>query len=275
MKLYTVATHPDGYFNLYQKKAKKEGMEMNVLGFGEKWKGYAWKFNKFYDELSKVNPKDIVIFTDAYDVLLVNNPKEIEKRFKEMDCNILLSIEEEPSNIFHLYFYKKMFPTFGKHFINSGMYMGYAGKIREMLGMIKDQFGLKDKDDDQKVLAQFLNRNKDYVNQNCKFDEKRKIFLNVWDKPIKEIDTCFVHGPGNADLGEYISRYSLEGQIQRKEEGENRDFWAYNWKALKSYTKYFMFEAIFILLFLILIIWLIAKWIKKRSNRNNKLKLKF
>lgn len=268
MILFLVATHYDGYLNIYLEKCKKEGLDYKILGLGDKWKGYAWKFNLVYEHLSTLDPNEIVIFTDAYDVIFLQNQKEVLTRFLEYNTPVLLSIENEPENLFHKYAYRKMFPkVLGKYSVNSGCYMGYAYALREMFFNLKNQYNLQDDDDDQQILAKFLNRNLDFVNNYCKFDEERKIFTNLLvknypDDKLPLLDTCFVHGPGNTNLRNIIKYYGLEGE----EIAKKRNWMVYYRNALKTYTKYFKVEAAIILI--ILIILLIIIWRKKKLKKS-------
>ena len=44
LHIVTVATHSDYYFPYLKESFKKNGKELTVLGYGEKWKGFNWRF---------------------------------------------------------------------------------------------------------------------------------------------------------------------------------------------------------------------------------------
>ena len=46
MKFVTVATHNDGYLKWLKESCKRYSANLVILGFGEKWQGYNWKFIK-------------------------------------------------------------------------------------------------------------------------------------------------------------------------------------------------------------------------------------
>jgi hypothetical protein len=92
------------------------------------------------------NPNDIICFIDAYDVLCFSNIEEIYTKFKQYNCNILLSSELNcypPNNLpkYELLEYQlqqkneqfeKVFSTNFKY-VNSGGYIGYCKDLLQML----------------------------------------------------------------------------------------------------------------------------------------------
>jgi hypothetical protein len=87
-------------------------------------------------------------------------------------------------------------------------------------------------------------------------DENSEIFLNLFRqvKP-EDVNSCFVHGPGNTNLSNIISYYNLQGQNYAR--GNN-----YVIHTIKSYWKYFIVE----ILLLILIIILLIRFYRKKQN---------
>jgi hypothetical protein len=128
MKIITVATHPDRYYNSMLDSAKKNNIDLVVLGMGEKWQGLGWKLTKMLEYLEKINMTNIVMFVDAYDVIFLDNIIKIEEKFLEIksknNFKILIGVDLIPNNSFHRYAYKKAFSPKNPHNINSGVYMG-------------------------------------------------------------------------------------------------------------------------------------------------------
>jgi hypothetical protein len=254
MILFLVATHMDGYLNIYLNKCKKEGVDYKILGWNEEWKGFSWKFNLVYENLQFLDDNEVVIFTDAHDVILLKDKEEIYQKFLSFKTPILFSIEKEPDFILHNIGYKKVFPkVFDKFYVNSGMYMGYAWALKELFFRLKTQYNLQNEDDDQQKLSKFLNDNKEFASKYCKFDEKSCIFLNLFTQinPMK-INSCFVHGPGNTDLSNIISYYNLPGKNLSRDS-------SYTLHVIKSYWKYFIVETLLLILIIILVFRLIKK----------------
>ena len=92
MKVYSVATHSQGYYSEYLESAKKHNIDLIILGFGQKWGGFIWRFKLLIDALKKLNKNEIVMFTDAYDVIFLTSNEEIEKKFKSFNTRILVGI---------------------------------------------------------------------------------------------------------------------------------------------------------------------------------------
>jgi hypothetical protein len=44
IKIVTVATESKYYFEYLKKSCENNGKNLEVLGYGEKWQGFAWRF---------------------------------------------------------------------------------------------------------------------------------------------------------------------------------------------------------------------------------------
>ena len=84
MKLVTVATHEDGYFKWLLESVKRFNCEKDfvVLGYGEEWQGFTWRFLKMLEYLKTLNEDEVVCFCDGYDVIAIRDLKELEESFK-------------------------------------------------------------------------------------------------------------------------------------------------------------------------------------------------
>ena len=54
MKLVTVATHAERYFPYLKLSVEKYKYELVVLGWGEEWKGFVWRFHLLKDYLNSL-----------------------------------------------------------------------------------------------------------------------------------------------------------------------------------------------------------------------------
>lgn len=149
-------------------------------------------------ESKKSNYKDddIVIFIDAFDVLLNSNHDEVIEKFKSYDCDILLGAE---LNFYGQKKYKETFDEVGPknrksnhRYINSGGYIGYVKYLKPFLKWVAEKGGERS---DQKCFYKFFEKNRHEVGSkkiNLKLDSYAKIFLNMhlvsWD------DICFKKG---------------------------------------------------------------------------------
>ena len=92
----------------------------------------------------------IVMFTDAYDVIIYENLKQIVKKFKKFDARVVFGAEYfcNPDS-------KKaeLFPVVReneKRFLNSGCYIGYVGDVYAIISYIINQFETGSQDDNGK-----------------------------------------------------------------------------------------------------------------------------
>jgi hypothetical protein len=274
MKVITVATHPDRYYESLLDSAKKNNIDITVLGMGEKWQGFGWKFTKMIEFLEKVNMNEIVMFIDAYDVIFLDNGQKIEEKFLEIkrknNFKILIGVDLISKSKFHSYTYKKIFSSNNPHNINSGVYIGYAKDIYDVLTNIKKNNDLNNTDD-QKLFI--MEHNKD--NSIFYFDKKNEIILNIFGNLItgkldfnsfdfyliennngvkifnKKNNTypMVLHGPGNTNLDDIILKYNYK---LTKKNNDSRI--KYSIRAINNYYKYFIKEIFILVIFIVLLI---------------------
>ena len=93
--IITVATSSELYFPYLVDSCKKNGIPLTVLGYGEKWTGFCFKFDKMIQYLKKLDPNDVVCFIDGYDVICVRNLREMTDVFlqlkKRTNCKIVVA----------------------------------------------------------------------------------------------------------------------------------------------------------------------------------------
>jgi len=223
MKLHivTVATHNKYYFPYLVKSCKRNGIELEVLGMNEEWKGFNWKYKKMIEYLTILPKSDLVCFVDGYDVICCRNLNEMPNIFfklkKKHNCKVIFA-EDKVSN----YFIKKISDIyFGKcngKKINSGTYIGLAGDLLEIIIKIHAQ-NPKDNQDDQKLATNYFKKN----SKDLYVDIKNKLFLTLLD-PLHELDSYvnidlktktltynsnkpfFIHAPGYGFLENIISK---------------------------------------------------------------------
>lgn len=215
-KLYyiTVATKPHPVLTKIAERVKKQSEQMIVLGLQENraigWEGnanFGVKLRETRDFLfqPQIRPQDIVLFTDAYDVVYCGSQNEIGKRFLEIDKPIVFGCESQchpDANMDVHYIDRQLeFP-----YLNSGMFIGYAWALRHCL----IQYEYNDAHDDQRFWTQ------QYLQQPWLFglDHENTLFLNTedmeWDKLVwknqtaiyKNRNPLFVHinGPNKTRL---------------------------------------------------------------------------
>lgn len=211
MQLVCVATHSAGYFPVLEKTAAIHGMDLVPLGWGQTWRGFAWKFRLLEDHLRRCGENDIVVVIDAFDVIVVADAAVVERRFVADFGGkpIVFSTEQEPPGALTRYAYNHMFPAC-RHpdvRLNGGAYAGRAWALRDMLAYFRAELGgFSDRDDDQKFLAKLCAT--PFFDEHCAVDLQSRIFHNWWAiGPLVARDTCFVHCPGDGDMRPVIAHY--------------------------------------------------------------------
>jgi len=279
MKFITVATEIKGYLPVLQESFIKHDLKLEILGLNEKWTGFGFKYLKMIEFLKKQNPDEIVVFMDAYDVIFLNKDKLLE-RFRSYNKQILLSCEPLPKTLLHKYLYTKVFPscqldTKDKIHINSGLYMGYAKYLLIMLQKLSSKANLhSSKTDDQVILNEFCNYKNKFFCDYIAIDVERKVFYNIFpdslftQKTSKKLinnkfvnhnlqEVNFLHGPGNTNLDFVVQKYNLNStnKIFREDFSSN---------AVKIYYTYFWKEILIAILIVILIGYLLIKYLKSK-----------
>lgn len=152
----TVATEKTEGLKRFLRSAERYGIDVQVYGLDEDWKGGdtrieqggGQKIRILRRELEKYkDQKDtIILFTDAYDVIWANGLDEVIDRFTFHYSSLRVLFGAEP----FCWPKKELaieYPLveFGKKYLNSGLFMGYAPEIYRMLSLRE----VEDKEDDQ------------------------------------------------------------------------------------------------------------------------------
>jgi hypothetical protein len=239
MKLVTVATHKERYFPYLEQSAKRYGHDLVVLGWGQKWQGYTWKFQLMNDYLAKLGDDEIVCFTDAYDVIVLEGPDEIERKFKAMVGNRKdqIVVSEDRSNhkgMLYLMTNKLCFHDCYGHYINSGTYIGYAAGIRTLFSKMCSVFKCNADSNDQALLQQYCQKSPETYH----VDKGSEIFLVICDlfNPVdlkteslsikdgrlsyKGVFPSIFHATGNANIDDILVKlgYDLSGYSASSED---------------------------------------------------------
>jgi len=180
----------------------------------DKWNGFHDKIIETKKIISKLNDNELVLFIDAYDVLLNSDYEEIIKKFKNLNCDILLSAELNC----HPRFLKKNYIKIcsanmlkvKNKYINSGGYMGYVKHIKKFYSWKSEDeiMNICINGGDQTYFIKYYIEN--YNKVNIILDIRSQIFQNMYLILWKEFDfrngrlynnifnnrPCFIHFNG-------------------------------------------------------------------------------
>jgi hypothetical protein len=274
MKIYlvTVATDSQGYLPVLKESCEKLNINLVILGWGEKWKGFTWRFELVRKYLETLNCDDVCVFIDAFDVIILKSLDEILKRFLKYNTPILFSKDGKLNNFIHEILYKRCFKKCKNYNINAGTYMGYVWALKLMFDKIceKNDCNVLDKDDQELLISLCEDP---FFDKYVKIDVDQDIFLNILTTNIfsDKIDyttnktavlndygkePCIIHTPGNGDLHDVARMYNLKSV----ENFTKISFLKGAWSRIKIYLPLFSGEiVIFILVVLIIILILMSK----------------
>jgi hypothetical protein len=218
IRYITVATNPHPILkNLFQ-RVKQNGEDITILGLSEKrdigWNAtgnFGVKLREVYNYVSQstIAPDDIILFTDAYDVIYAGNQETIVKRYLDGNHPIIFGGETEcnPDPGEHVKYIKTdvQFP-----YLNSGMFIGRVWAIRKCM----ENYEYDDNHDDQRFWTQNFFKYPDLI----KLDYENALFLNTHGIDIEDVKCThqgtyyhranpqFIHvnGPNKNDLNRFL-----------------------------------------------------------------------
>ena len=271
VRLVTVATHSQGYFPWLVESCKRYKTELKVLGWGQKWQGFTWRFGLMIDYLKSLDPNEIVCFIDAYDVILLRPLDDIVSDFNNViklsNKKIIMSqeiIDSGYSDTFNQVYFGKC----KNNFICAGTYMGKASDILDVLtNAYKNQ---KDNNDDQVILTKYCTVHPDvfYIDTDSNFFvvigphsvdiTKNKNITFTKDRSISYLNSrpFFFHGPGNRrmddlirDLNYNITDNDIDNIKKELKKVSKNKFWYYMSRV--PYIKYVITVLFILTIFLI------------------------
>lgn len=138
LKVITVATDETDGLKRLLRSARVYNVNITVTGLGIDWEGgdvakYAGgghKVNILKEKLSewKDEANTVIMFVDAYDVILTTGPEKILEKFLDFECKIVFSAEHFlwPDMGLEKYYPKT---RLGYKYLNSGGFIGYASDV--------------------------------------------------------------------------------------------------------------------------------------------------
>jgi hypothetical protein len=271
--ILTLATKNDGYYNALVKSAKKNNIDLVTLGFGQKWSGFTMKINLINEYLKSLPDNDIVVISDAYDVILLQNASNILKKFKSFNKPIVISKDAQGNFIFS-YMQSKVYKKCNNVQICAGLYMGYVWAIKLLYSeMCKNNNCIENNKDDQMMLTNVCNNN-DFFNKYIDIDNNYLIFYTTVGSgfsftysPDSNSDIInnkliinntnqepsFVHGPNYTKLDLILNTYNLPLNNNYNRNITEKLFIYFKYE----YLQYYITDILIFILILTLIIYFI------------------
>jgi len=269
--IITVSTDDKFYFPYLKESCSKYGNELVVLGYGEKWQGFNWRYAKTIEYLKTLDPEDIVCFVDGYDVICTRDLQDLKSEFlkikEETGCKIIVGYDN--INPLFNFFYWMYFGSCNGYFLNAGTYIGI---VKDVLLTIQKIYNLNPNNnaDDQVLLIKYCNL---YPND-IFIDTKNKLFL-VLPFPFTDLNKLitiednqviynnnkpfFIHAPGSGYLDNIIINLGYDYDYNDKI--KDRLFKKVVYR-VPYYLKEFLFDNIFIIVCILVIIIIYFKFKK-------------
>ena len=128
----TIATYAHPNLDKLLLSCHNAHIELDVLGMGQPSYQHWNKFIYISDYLSTLPDRDIVMFVDAFDVLITADKSEILRKFRSMKIPFLMTAETNCYPYQELAALYPRSPTKFKY-INSGSYIGYVKTLKSWL----------------------------------------------------------------------------------------------------------------------------------------------
>ena len=125
----TYATHAQGTYE----ELVRAVPHIRTGGWGEEWKGFMQKFQFVFDFAQKCDAQHIIIFVDGFDTRVRLPPAEAVRRFLQMGTPFLVSalgVEMQLPALLS----RTIFQCTDAECANTGLYMGYAYAVAQVLG---------------------------------------------------------------------------------------------------------------------------------------------
>lgn len=193
-------------YKWFMASAKKNAIETQLITGWRKLIKFEKKISYQHEFVSKLADNDIVLFTDAYDVLIVRDKRKILEAFYRLNAPVVFAAEKtcwpDPGK-------KTLFPASASpwRFLNSGGWIGVVKNVKEVLSIAVDIYksGKNDGGTDQRIYTDIYldNPGKIKLDTNCEIfqtllrSENDMIFENnTWTNKITGTRPCIIHANG-------------------------------------------------------------------------------
>lgn len=183
----TYASEDNYHLHRLLTSASYWGIQVQVLGMNEPWKGFLQKPEAVCRLLEDVPGDRVILFLDAYDTIYLQPSPVIERKFREFERPVVFSADL----CFHAPGNESIAGTYPPspslyRYLNSGCFIGYAAPLAHILTRILES---PETDDDQSLLSRYFVEHPDEI----ALDYPTELFVNTGNRPY---DEDFLIGPG-------------------------------------------------------------------------------
>jgi hypothetical protein len=235
LRAVTFATRDDGWFGALRASCARQGVPLDVLGWGEAWQGFLHKVHGVRAYVGGLAPETLVLFVDAYDTLVLCDAAEILRRFDSLVGGtarraerVVLGVENPHRDPLMGAIKRIPFGACGSHTLNSGVYMGSAGRLRELLERWTAAADPGGGGDDQKALNALCRTDGAWFAAHATYDVDGLLVVNacasltdyvfgggrfpadaLWNPRIGGRSPVVLHMPGCLDLNPVCAHLGL------------------------------------------------------------------
>lgn len=202
MRIISVATHEERLFSCFVNSASNHKIPLDLLGYGQEWKGFSWRWSLIYTHLvdSNIPDDELLLITDAFDTLILQPAEVFETRFNQYNTELLFS-RLTPLKEYHWffqYYHRRVFGT--DPIVNGGTYIGRCKSIKQFIRQLK----YSETTDDQRLLTQLHKLIQMDIDHTYSL-MYHHIEWKITPKPIP--DCCVVTFPGSNYNKQLIESY--------------------------------------------------------------------
>lgn len=211
LTVMTLATHEAGCMPALVESCKRLSISLDVFGMGSPISGLGWKLHTMYRYLSTQKKSGTVLFTDAFDSVILKPAGLIMEEYKALNFPLVMSAEANcfPASPLHKFYPEA--PT-RYRYVNSGGWIGDAEYMRDLLHSLSAAC-LPDTLNDQGVLADYYISRPDSMRLDhqcrifqCLFAADEDLFFD--GTAIKNVVTgsqpAVIHGNGGTDMTQVL-----------------------------------------------------------------------
>ena len=178
--LMTVSTKQHPNLERWKKSALTHGFSPKIFGLHENKKykdpligkgDFGMKIRYLYKYSKSLKPDDIILFTDAWDVIIIGDCDKVYKDYKSFNKDVVFSGESMLVGFCDIFKndLSKPFPC-----LCAGVVIGKAGTLRDLIKKYTEKT-IDDSVDDQELWRKIYGENKDKI----AVDSKAKLVLNT------------------------------------------------------------------------------------------------
>jgi hypothetical protein len=162
MHALTVATDHEGFLHSLRASAKLFNYELHVLGLGQPWGGFVWRWKLLRDALRTLPAHEPVVVLDGYDTIFTAPAALLLDEFRKHPAPAVFAGVEHRrehctwlfwklTQLFSLLYYGTQPPL-----TNAGVLLGRAGALMPLCATILEQAEVSGERDDQRILNSLI-----------------------------------------------------------------------------------------------------------------------